>query len=67
MASVNGMSGTIERAREVLSDPDSAMAERVHLIGVLAIFLIATDSRDAVAEEARGLVLAFWQGMAVTR
>ncbi len=59
------MSGLIERTRAILSDHDSAPSERVHMVGVLAIALIAANIADPEREAARETVLAFWrQGMA---
>lgn len=63
MAGVDGMSGNIERAREVLSDPDEAMSEKVSTVGFLAIGVVAGAWVGEEIEEARRIVLTFWQGL----
>ncbi len=67
MAGLDGMSGTIERAREVLSNPDEAMSETVSRVGMLAIGIVAGAWGREETDEARRIVLTFWQRMAAAR
>jgi len=50
-----------------LSDPDEAPSEKVSMAGMLAIGIVAGVWGGEEIEEARRIVLTFWQGMAAAR
>ncbi len=57
------MSAALERTKEVLNDPMSAMSEKVYMLGHLAVALIGTNADDETAQEARAVIVAFWREM----
>lgn len=61
------MSAVLARTRVVLNDPMSAPSDKMFVLGFLAIALIGTNADDAVAQEARATIVAFWREMEEAR
>jgi len=61
------MGAVLARTRVVLSDPMSAMSDKMFALGFLAIALIGTNADDEVAQEARATIVAFCREMEAGR
>lgn len=57
------MSAIIAKAREVIASPEPWWADKLSVIGLLALAVVAGDGTDEEIAEARGIVVAFWQGL----
>lgn len=60
-------SPSIEQARELLNDKsDRNYTYRMCVIGILAFALVADALPEDEREEARAIIVAYWQEFAVT-